>query len=465
MPLDVSLESRVWSGRIFGLVIRAIRLQGEGKRGGMFTEILIVVLLILVNGLFSMAEMSVVSARKNRLMQKAVEGDAGAVRALELARSPTRFLSTIQIGITLIGLLTGAISGSTIAEQIGLELNKVYWLNPYGVEIGLVLVVVVITLITLLFGELVPKRLALNNPERVAISIAPLMQILTNISAPAVNLLSTMTELILRIFGVQQPSEVEVTEDDLKQLIGQGTESGAIEESEQNMVERIFRLSDRSVSALMTPRIDVLFLDIDETDEEIYQKIASNPYSRYPVMQDTPDNVIGFVHTRDLLLQRIEGAKFDVRNVLRKPLFIPESTPALDVLENFRETGAEMGLIFDEYGGVSGLISVNDMLVAIVGDVFTPQDEQEADAIRREDGSWLFDGMIRLDVLKDYLDIDELPDEAESNYETLSGLMMMQLGRIPDSGDYFEWRNLRFEVVDMDGRRVDKVLVASIPKE
>jgi putative hemolysin len=258
---------------------------------------------------------------------------------------------------------------------------------------------------------------------------------------------------------------VVVTEDDLKLLIGQGTESGAIEESEQNMVERIFRLSDRSVSALMTPRINVLFLDIDETDEEIYQKIATNPYSRYPVMQDTPDNVIGFVHTRDLLLQRIEGAKFDIRNVLRQPLFIPESTPALDVLESFRETGAEMGLIFDEYGGVSGLISVNDMLVAIVGDVFTPQDEQEAEAIRREDGSWLFDGMIRLDVLKDYLDIDELPDEAESNYETLSGLMMTQLGRIPESGDHFEWHNLRFEVVDMDGRRVDKVLVAPIPKE
>lgn len=431
----------------------------------MVSEILIVILLILINGFFSMSEMAIVSARKNRLFQKAEDGSAGAARALELAKTPTRFLSTVQIGITLIGILTGAFGGATIAKQIGLELNKIPWLIPYGEGIGVGIVVVAITFLSLVVGELVPKRLALNNSEKMAISIAPFMQTLSKISTPIVNLLSGTTDLILHILGVHPTNEADVTEDDLKILLDQGTESGVIEESEQDMVERIFRLSDRSVSALMTPRTDIIFLDIDETDDEIYQKIADYPFSRYPVMEDGPDNILGFVQARDLLLQRIETAKFDIRNAMRQPLFVPESTPALDVLESFRETGAELALIFDEYGGVSGLVSINDLMIAIVGDVFTPQSEQEPEAIRRDDGSWLFDGMIRVDVLIDYLDIDELPDEAEGKYETLSGLMMSQLGRIPESGDHFEWENLRFEVMDMDGRRVDKVLVAPIAKE
>lgn len=431
----------------------------------MFSEIVIVVLLILTNGLFSMSEMAIVSARKHRLQQKAADGNKGAARALELAENPNRFFSTVQIGITLIGILSGAFGGATIAEQIGLEVNKVPWLAPYSEGIGVGIVVIVITYFSLVLGELVPKRLALNNAEKIAAAISPLMQTLSKITTPIVALLSGSTNLVLRFLGVRPSTDPEVTEEDLRSMLDQGTENGIFEESEQNMVERIFRLSDRSVSALMTPRTEIIFLDVDASHQEIHQKISRYPFSRFPVIKDTTDNIIGIAQSRDLLLQRVEGPYFNVQAVLQQPLFIPESTPALDVLESFRTTGVELAVIIDEYGGVLGLVSMNDIIEAIVGDVFSPLGKQEAEAIRREDGSWLFDGMIQIDELKDYLDVDELPDEEEGNYETLSGLMMAQLGRVPVSGDHFEWEKLHFEVVDMDGRRVDKVLVMPTEKE
>ncbi|MRR30173.1 HlyC/CorC family transporter [bacterium] len=427
----------------------------------MVSEIVIVVLLILLNGLFSMSEMAVVSARKNRLVLKAEGGNQGAATALQLADNPNRFLSTVQIGITLIGILSGAFGGATIAEQIGLEINKIPALAPYSEGIGVGIVVIVITYLSLVLGELVPKRLALNNAENVAAAVSPLMKTLSKVTTPIVAVLSGSTNLVLRVLGIRPSDEPPVTEEDLRSMLDQGTESGIFEESEQDMVERIFRLSDRSISALMTPRPDVVFLDIDATHEEIHQKIARYPFSRFPVIQDSPDNILGIVQSRDLLLQRVDGPHFDVRNALQQPVFIPEATPALDVLEQFKATGSELAIIIDEYGGVLGLVSMNDILEAIVGDMLTPGAQQEAEAIRREDGSWLFDGMISADEVKEFLELDELPDRDEGNYETLSGLMMAQLGRIPASGDHFEWNNLRFEVVDMDGRRVDKVLVTT----
>jgi putative hemolysin len=343
-----------------------------------------------------------------------------------------------------------------------LEVNKVVWLASYSEGIGVGIVVIVITYLSLVVGELVPKRLALNNAEQVAVAISPLMQILSKITTPIVSLLGGSTNLVLHILGVRPSNEPEVTEEDLKSMLDQGTVSGVFEESEQDMVERIFRLSDRTVSALMTPRTDVIFLDIDATHEEIHQKIANHPFSRFPVIKDSSDNIVGIVQSRDLLLQRVEGPHFEIQAVLSQPLFIHKSTPALDVLESLRSTGVELAVIIDEYGGVVGLVSMNDILEAIVGEVFTPHGDYEAQAILREDGSWLFDGMIQIDELKDHLDIDELPNEDEANYETLSGLMMAQLGRVPVSGDHFEWEKLRFEVVDMDGRRVDKVMIATV---
>lgn len=406
-----------------------------------------------------MSEMAIVSARKNRLEKKAEYGNSGAARALELANNPNRFLSTVQVGITLIGILSGAFGGATIAEKIGIELARIPALKPYSEGIGVGIVVLVITYLSLVFGELVPKRLAMSNAEKIASRTSGFMQFLSSITKPIVSLLSGSTNLILRLLAVKPSTEPEVTEDDLKDILDQGTESGIFEESEQDMVERIFRLNDRNVSAFMTPRTETVFLDIDATHEEIQHIINKFPFSRFPVIKDSIDNLIGIVQSRDLLLQRLENNQYDIQAVLQEPLFIPESTPALDVIQTFKNTGAELAVIIDEYGGVLGLVSLNDILEAIVGEVITPYGEDEPEAIRREDGSWLFDGMIHIDELKDYLDIDELPDEDEGDYETLSGLVMSELGRIPVSGDYFEWKNMRFEVMDMDGRRVDKVLV------
>lgn len=431
----------------------------------MLSEIVIVVLLILINGLFSMSEMAIISARKNRLRQKVADGDKGAASALDLAESPNRFFSTVQIGITLIGILSGAFGGATIAEQIGAELYKIAWLAPYSEGIGVGIVVIVITYLSLVVGELVPKRLALSNAEKVAAAVSPLMQFLSKATTPFVKLLSGSTNFMLRILRVHPSNEPEVTEEDVRNMLDQGTENGIFEEMEQDMVERIFRLSDRNISALMTPRTEIAFLDIDADYDDLYRKITSYPFSRFPVIRDTTDNILGLVQARDLLIQRLEGRSFDVQSILQQPLFIPESTPALDVLENLRSTGVELAMIIDEYGGVLGLVSMNDILEAIVGEVVTPHGDYETQAVRREDGSWLFDGMTQVDELRDYLDIGKLPDQDEVNYETLSGLMMAQLGRIPASGDYFEWDKLRFEVMDMDGRRVDKVLISPIGKE
>jgi putative hemolysin len=430
-------------------------------RNGMLSEIVIIILLILMNSLFSMSEMAIVSAKKNRLQQKAEDGSSGAKKALELAENPNRFLSTAQIGITLIGILSGAFGGATIADQIGVEVGKIPGLAAYSQGIGVGIVVILITYFSLVLGELVPKRLALNSAERVAVAVSPLMQVLSMITTPLVAVLGGSTNLVLGLLGVRPSNEPEVTEDDLKSMLDQGTEDGVFEESEQDMVERIFRLSDRSVSALMTPRTEIVFLELDASQEETFQKIVQSSFSRFPVIKDTFDDIVGIVRSRDLLLQRVAGRHYDLQEVIQQPLFIPESTPALDVLESFRATGAELAIIIDEYGGVLGLVSMSDVAEAIVGEMMSPQGEFEAAATRREDGSWLFDGMIQIDELKDYLDVDELPDEADGSYETLSGLMMAQLGRIPIVGDHFEWNHLHFEVMDMDGRRVDKVLISA----
>lgn len=428
----------------------------------MFFEIFIMLALIFLNGILSMAEMAIVSARKHRLQQKLENGKKGAMDALDLKKNPNHFLSTVQIGITLIGILSGAFGGATIAEKIGSRLSNFKALAPYSEGIGVAIVVILTTYFSLVIGELVPKRLALYDAEKISIAIAPVMKLLSKITKPIANFLSGSTNVILGIFGIRPSSEPEITEEDLKVLLDEGTESGIFEKTEQDMVERIFRLNDRAISSFMTPRTEIVFLEIDATHKEIYQRITTHPFSRFPVFKDTPDNIVGIIQSRDLLLQRINGPDFDLNKILIKPIFIPESTPALDVLDLLKTSLTEIAIIVDEYGGVLGLVSINDIIEAIVGDMMNPYGKFEAEIIQREDGSWLVDGMVLMDELKESISIDKLPNEEEGNYDTLSGLMMSQLGKVPVSGDYFTWGNLRFEVVDMDGRRVDKVLIAPI---
>lgn len=425
----------------------------------MYFEILILLLLILINGLFSMSEIALISAKKNRLQQKAKKGSKPALAALELSEHPNRFLPTIQIGITLIGTLSGAFGGATIALHLSELFSRIPWLVTYSDALGVGVVVLIITYLSLVIGELVPKRIALNNAEKVALDVAPFMQAFSKISAPFVAILSKSTDFFIGLLKIRQSSEPTITEEDLISMLYQGKQVGVIEESEQNMVERIFRLSDRDVSAVMTPRTELIFLSIDASSDEILEKIAQYPFSRYPVYKESYDDLIGIVDSRDLLLQKVTKNEFNLHAVMEKPSFLPESTTALDALEFLRGSGVKVAVVIDEYGGVLGIAGINDILRAIVGTIKETDIEHEDEVVLRDDGSWLFDGMLQIDELKNYLGVDYLPEEEEQKYETLSGLMMNMLNRIPIAGDYFDWNDIRFEVMDMDGRRVDKVLV------
>ncbi len=426
-------------------------------------EVLVVFLLIVINGIFAMSEIAVVSARKTRLQQWAEEGNAKARAALELANNPNQFLSTIQIGITLIGILAGAFGGATIARELAIILTNIPWLGPYSHLLSLGLVVLIITYVSLVVGELVPKRLALNNPEGVATAMATPMQLLSRIAYPAVHLLGLSTELLLRTLRVKPSTEPPVTEEEIRALIEQGTQAGMFEAAEQEMVERVFRLGDRRVSAVMTPRTEIVWLDREASAEEIRHTITTSVHSRFLVADGSLDNILGVVHAKDLLAHILSGQTLDVSATLQQPLYVPESMRALKALELFKQSATHIALVIDEYGGIQGLVTPTDILEAIVGDLPEAGEQLELLAVRREDGSWLLDGMLPVDEFKDLFDLDGLPGEDQGIYQTLAGFVIMQLGRIPVVADYFEWEGLKIEVVDMDGNRVDKVLVTPTP--
>ena len=425
-------------------------------------EILIILVLIIANGLFSMSEMAIVSARKVRLQQLANQGDAKAKAALKLAESPNHFLSTVQVGISLIGILTGAFGGATIANRLAIYVKLVPLLAPYSQPLSFGIVVLIITYLSLIVGELVPKRLALNNPERIASIVAIPMQALAAIASPVVYLLSASTDLILRVLGITASTEPQVTEEEIKILIEQGTEAGTFEEAEQDMVERVFRLGDRPVSYLMTPRPDIVWLDLDDTAEENRQKMVDSAYSRYPVCQGGLDNVLGVMPVTDLLARSFRGEALDLTVGLRQPVFVPESTRGLKVLELFKQTITHMALVVDEYGVIQGLVTLNDIMSEIVGDVPSTDGQDQPQAVQREDGSWLLDGMLPVEEFLELFGMEEWKSEESGSYQTLGGFVITHLGRIPAAADYFEWQSMRIEVMDMDGNRVDKVLI--VPK-
>jgi putative hemolysin len=438
---------------------RESRKQVEKKVGmsSSWNEIVFIAGLILINGMLAMSEAALVASRKARLQQRVNEGDKSAAIALHLVEKPNVFLSTVQIGITLISVLAGAFGGATIAEALASELAKIPTVAEYSHSLALGIVVIVITLLTIWLGELVPKRLGLHSPERVARVVARPMLFLSRLFYPLVKLLGGMTDFILRLMGVKPSLEPPVTEEELQVLLDQGRQAGVFEESEQDMIEGVFSIGDQRVYSVMTPRTEIVWLDINDSTEEIRRKIAGSPYSRFPVRDDSLDNVVGVVRARDLLLSNLAGEKLNLKNNLHPAIYLPETAQASQALEMFKGGKAELMLVVDEFGAVQGLITLNDILSEIVEGIGT----DEPQATQRQDGSWLLDGMLPVDDFKEIFNLRDLPEE--ENYETLGGFIMFSLGRIPQSADRFEWEGLRFEVMDMDARRVDKVLVTIIP--
>jgi len=418
-------------------------------------RILIIVLLILLSGFFAMSEAAIFAARKSRLQHRANEGDLRALRALELSGKPNRFLPTVTIGITLVGILTGAIGGAPIADALAAQLDKIPALIPYSHSLSLILIVILLTFVTMLLGELVPKRIALYNAEKIASGIAGFMTFVAAILSPVVWLLGKSTDVMLHMLRVKHKDELPVTEEELLVQLNEGTQAGVFEEAEQDMVEGVFSLSDQRVNALMTPRNEIIWLDLNDTIAEIRRKVKGCPFSRFPVGDDSLDNVVGVVKAKDLLMADLKNGR-QLKEIAHPPLYVPETAFGSRALEILKGAKREMVLVVDEFGVVQGLLTLADILEEIVGAF-----EGEPQATQRQDGSWLLDGMLPNDEFKEIFNLRRLPDEEE--YETLGGFVMLHLGRIPQAADLFEWNGLRFEVMDMDGKRVDKILVSTTP--
>ena len=426
-------------------------------------DIVIILGLILVNGIFAMSEIAVVSSKRIRLQTLADNGSRGAQAAIELADSPSRFLSTVQVGITLIGIFNGAFGEASLVTKLSPTLARLPGIGVYANEIALAFVVVIITFSSLIFGELVPKRIAMQYPESVASLISKPMQWLSRAMGPFVRVLTVSTDFTLRLFGLHHKKEEAVTEEEITGMLREGTEAGLFEKTEHEIVSRALRLDDQRIAALMTPRMDVHFIDLDDPLEVNLLKIADSPYNRFPVCRNGLGNVVGVVHAGSLFEQSIRGQAIDIEAAAREPLFVPETISAMQLLETFKKHRAELALVVDEYGELEGIATLSDVLGALVGDVAVSDEQQEADGMRREDGSWLLDGGMSFDRFRELLDTDvTFPEEAGGTYHTLAGFVLTMLGHIPQIAEHFEWEGYRFEVVDMDRYRIDRLLVKKI---
>jgi putative hemolysin len=410
-----------------------------------------------------MSEFALVSAKKTRLRQRAEEGDMQAATALKLANEPTPFLSTVQIGITLVGIFAGAFGGATIAEEFAAYLRNFPALAPYSDLLSITLVVLVITYLTLIFGELVPKGIALNNAESIASNVAKPMFFLSVIAKPFVIVLSRSTETMLRIMRIKKPTGPPVTEEEIKIMLEEGTEAGVFEKAELSMIQGVFEIGDRRVDSLMTDRSDIIALDLNDPTDENLQKIIRSGRSTFPAYERYLDNIIGIVSVNDLLARMVENRTVDIRASVSQPLFVPEAITILKLLELFRETGVHIALITDEYGSIQGIITLHDIFEAIAGDIRSLGESEEGQITVREDDSLLVDGDTSIEKLKDVLSIDSFPGEEQGYYRTIAGLIIFILQRIPKTGDHIEFGGLRYEVLDMDGNRIDKVLIVRVP--
>lgn len=417
-------------------------------------EILILAGLILLNGLFSMAEIALVSARKSRLEAQANKGDKKAEEALKLANKPETFLSTVQMGITVIGILTGIYSGEKITDNFAEYLSQWPALVPYSSGIATAIVVIIVTYFTIIFGELVPKRIGLSRPEYLAKASARPMRVVSLITHPFIWLLSKSSNLIIKIFGLK-PKDNQVTEEEIKAIISEGTEQGTIEETEQEIIERVFHLSDRNITSLMTHRSDIIWFGLNDTEEMIKEKITSEPHSVYPICENTIDDIKGVVAIKDLY---ISPDNVEFHNLMRPALFVPENNTAFQVMEKFKESKLHSCFIVDEYGSILGMITLNDILEAIIGDLPQP-DMEDYTILEREDGSFLVDAQIPFYDFLSRFEKAEWMNEGEQEFDTFAGFILHQLERIPKTGDKLEWKGFSIEIVDMDGHRIDKVMV------
>jgi putative hemolysin len=422
-------------------------------------EIVFILLLIVANGIFSGSEIAVVSSRKVRLQQLAEKGSRPARLALRLAESPNDFLSTVQIGITLIGVLSGAVAGATVAQQLQPVFDGIPVLQPFSEGLSVTVVVALITYLSLVIGELVPKRIALANPEQIACRIAPAMRALSRLSAPAVRLLGASTDALLRVLNVAASDEPDITEEEIKALIRQGADSGVFEESEHDMVQRVLRLGDRSIKTLMTPRTEICWLDLEDPLDANLAEVQESTFSRFPVGRGSLDDCVGIVRVRSLLTAQLGSEPMDLEPLCQPPIYVAESTPALSVLEQFKRTGIHIALVTDEFGGVEGIVTLNDLMEGIVGDLPSLEDEDEPSFVVREDGTWLVDGSLDINEFDDRIGTRLLGSEEQRPYHNLAGFMIHTLERIPKASDHFDWQGYRFEVMDMDSNRVDKILV------
>lgn len=426
-------------------------------------DIALLLFLIFLNGILAMSEIAVVSSRKARLQKLADDDSPGAQSALDLNSNPSTFLSTIQVGITTVGILSGAIGEAALADPLTIWLANFSLIEPYARGIALTVVVVGLTYFSVVVGELVPKQLGLLAPEKTASLIAPPMIMLSRLAGPLVWLLSASSSSLLRLMGAVRKEEPPVTDEEIKVLMEQGSEAGVFHESEQAIVSNVLRLDDQRIGAIMTHRTDIYLLDLSEPEMEIRNRIAESPYTRLVVCRDGLEHIVGILRTVDILKDALVGKPLEIEQYLRPPLYVPEGVSTTHLLENFRKSHQTCALIVDEYGELQGLVTLTDVLTSIVGELPSSDIPEEQDIVVREDGSLLIDGGVTIERLKSVLEIDEdLPGEEENAFNTLGGFVMYVLGRIPVVADHFEAAGCRFEVIDMDKNRVDKVLVARI---
>ena len=427
----------------------------------MFWELLVLAVLILINGFFAMAELAIVSSRRVRLQEMAKAGKRGAAAALSLMDDPVGFLSTVQVGITLVGIVAGAYSAATFAGPFGEILKNIPAIAVYAEEIAFAVVVVAVTYFSLVIGELVPKRIALNHAETIAAAVAPLMRLLAKVGAPFVWFLRFSTHAVMALLRLKPAPESAVTEEEVKALIAEGASSGVFQPAERELIEGVLRMGDRAVRSIMVPRTAVIWLDVEDAQEEIYAAFAESGHSQYPVARGDIEDVIGVAHTKDLLEQQRKTGTIDLIAAAREAPYVVDRMPVLRLLDRFKSSSVHMAFVVDEHGSFEGIVTPTDILTTIAGDLPQSEEEAEPEAVQREDGSWLIDGLMAVDAAERTLGIEGMAEEGDFN--TVAGFVLHELGHLPVAGENFEWRGWRFEVVDLDGRRIDKIL-ASGPK-